>query len=53
MVPGPHDESGAGGEGTGGIATLILSPTRELAMQIHSQAQVLAASHANSNGDGE
>jgi len=50
-VPGPHGQtsvcSETGKEQTGGIATLILSPTRELAMQIHQQAQVLAASHAN------
>ena len=40
----------------GGIAILILSPTRELAMQIHSQAQILTASHANglnTNANGE
>lgn len=32
----------------GGIAMLILSPTRELAIQIHNQAQVLTSSHSNS-----
>ena len=31
----------------GGIAMLILSPTRELAIQIHNQAQVLTSSHSN------
>ena len=31
----------------GGVAILILCPTRELAMQIHSQAQILCASHSN------
>jgi len=34
---------------TGGIAILILSPTRELAMQIHNQAQVLLSSHRNTS----
>ena len=34
----------------GGISILVLSPTRELAMQIHNQAQVLTSSHANSSG---
>jgi len=61
-VPGPYEPAPHGGGGSsdndgmgeetqqrmrGGIAALVLSPTRELAMQIHSQAQVLAASHAN------
>ncbi|KAL7531192.1 hypothetical protein ACHAXR_003889, partial [Thalassiosira sp. AJA248-18] len=44
-VPGPHDGH------TGGIAIMILSPTRELAMQIHNQAQILTASHANSSSN--
>lgn len=30
---------------------LILSPTRELAAQIHNQAQALTSSHTNSGGD--
>ncbi|KAL3815958.1 hypothetical protein ACHAXA_003579 [Cyclostephanos tholiformis] len=59
-VPGPHDanvDGGGGGCGDGdgdggnvgraGIAILVLSPTRELAMQIHAQAQVLTSSHSN------
>lgn len=60
-VPGPfgHVENSTGDDnddyGTltptkkkGGIAILILSPTRELALQIHTQAQILTSSHANS-----
>lgn len=54
-VPGPagyveaadEDAADGGAARTGGIATLVLSPTRELAMQIHQQAAVLASSHAN------
>ena len=41
------DDDDDEGRRRGGIAVLILSPTRELAMQTHAQAQVLAASHAN------
>jgi ATP-dependent RNA helicase MSS116 len=45
------DDDGNDGGGLrrrrGGIAVLVLSPTRELAMQIHSQAQILASSHSN------
>jgi ATP-dependent RNA helicase DDX18/HAS1 len=56
-VPGPAgyveaanedaDAADGGAARTGGIAALILSPTRELAMQIHQQAAVLASSHAD------
>ncbi|KAL9183291.1 hypothetical protein ACHAXT_005078 [Thalassiosira profunda] len=49
-VPGPHRHRDRNG-GRGGIATLIVSPTRELAIQIHSQAQLLAASHANTTNE--
>ena len=49
---GDDDDDGNDGGGVrrrrrGGIAVLVLSPTRELAMQIHSQAQILASSHSN------
>jgi ATP-dependent RNA helicase MSS116 len=50
-VPGGHRYSVIHNDGTqkrGGIAMLILSPTRELAVQIHNQAQVLTSSHTNS-----
>jgi ATP-dependent RNA helicase MSS116 len=50
-VPGRHGYSVVNDGGTqqrGGIAMLILSPTRELAVQIHNQAQVLTSSHTNS-----
>lgn len=46
-VPGRHGH-GDGTQQRGGIAMLILSPTRELAAQIHNQAQVLTSSHSNS-----
>ena len=44
-TPGPHTKE------NGGISILVLSPTRELAMQIHNQAQVLTSSHANSSNN--
>ena len=51
-IPGRHGHSiGFNNDGTqqrGGIAMLILSPTRELAAQIHNQAQLLTSSHTNS-----
>lgn len=45
-VPGKFDRSSKGG-----IAILVISPTRELAMQIHTQAQVLTSSHSNTSLD--
>jgi len=53
-MPGRHGHSVVNDDGTqqrGGIAMLILSPTRELAAQIHNQAQVLTSSHTNSGDD--
>ena len=53
-MPGRHGYSVVNDDGTvqqrGGIAMLILSPTRELAAQIHNQAQALTSSHSNSGG---
>ena len=54
-VPGPHgytapptgDGDDGVGPGRGGVAILIIAPTRELALQIHGQAQLLTSSHAN------
>ncbi|KAL3761344.1 hypothetical protein ACHAWU_000478 [Discostella pseudostelligera] len=49
-VDGIYDESSQQKSITrGGIAILIISPTRELAMQIHHQAQMITSSHTNSN----
>ena len=53
-TPGRHGYSVTNEDGSqqrGGIAMLILSPTRELAAQIHNQAQALTSSHTNSGDD--
>lgn len=54
-VPGPpyttHNNNDKSSNNNTGIAILVLSPTRELAMQIHNQAQILTSSHANSSMD--
>ena len=53
-MPGRHGYSVTNEDGSqqrGGIAMLILSPTRELAAQIHNQAQALTSSHTNSGED--
>jgi ATP-dependent RNA helicase MSS116 len=47
-ILGDDERSTGSSAGTrAGIAILVLSPTRELAMQIHSQAQMLTSSHTN------
>ena len=57
-VPGPHGHEVPPAEDgrpprRGGVAVLIIAPTRELAVQIHGQAQLLASSHANWDGGEE
>jgi superfamily II DNA/RNA helicase len=51
-VPGPHYYH-TSDSNRGGVAILILCPTRELAIQIHTQAQILCASHSNSSGSSD
>lgn len=46
-----HNVGGHEKRKKGGIAILVISPTRELAMQIHTQAQVLTSSHSNTSLD--
>ncbi|KAL7547470.1 hypothetical protein ACHAWF_010763 [Thalassiosira exigua] len=47
LLPAIESALRAGRTPGDGVAVVVLSPTRELAMQIHDQAGVLASSHAN------